>query len=54
MFLNCKRKYLGKIMKIGYGRNLRKECENHKFCESFSPYKFIHLRYALLALAPRE
>ena len=27
-FANCKRKYLGKILIIGHGRNIRKECKN--------------------------
>ena len=34
-FANCKSKYLGKILKIGHGRNICKECENVIFLIKF-------------------
>ena len=34
-FANCKRKYLGKILKIGQWRNICKECENVIFLITF-------------------
>ena len=46
MFGNRKGKYLGKIVKIGHGRNLCKECENLQIVRKFLPRKkFIPLRY---------
>ena len=51
MLVNCKGKYLGKIVKRGHGRNLRKEYEN---LQNFALQKFVPLRYAPLSLAPVE
>ena len=42
-FVNCKRKYFGKTVKIGHGRNPRKECENFKILRMFFPQKFYPL-----------
>ena len=38
-FANCKRKYLGKILKIGHGRKFAKNVKICKFCEIFYPEK---------------
>ena len=38
-FANCKRKYLGEILKIGHGRNIRKDCDDLQILRKFLPRK---------------
>ena len=42
-FANCKRKYLGEILKIGHGRNIRKENDNLQIFRKFLPCKSLSL-----------
>ena len=38
-FANCRKKYLGKISKIGRGGNIRKECGNLQILQRVLPRK---------------
>ena len=42
-FANCKRKYLGKVLKIRHGGNIRKECENLQILRKLLPRKSLCL-----------